>query len=327
MRSMTHMTRLALLGLALVLLSGLGAMAEDKKLRELTVLLDWFPNADHVPIYAARQQGMFATHGLKIDLLPPSDPSAPLKLVAAGKYPLAINYQPSVTIARAQGLPVKSIGVLVEHPLNTISFLKASGIQTPADLKGKTIGYAVAPLDVVLFETIAREAGLGKGDYELINIGFNITPSLLSGKVHAVIGAYWNYEINELALEGHPAGYFPLEKHGVPDFYELVVISNDTFLQNEPETAKRFMMAVAEGLAYAKANPEAALAAYFEANPDVRKELDAKAFEATLPVFATSQEQSLTKWQGFAAYALKNRLIDKPVEASDLFQNVLSTSK
>ncbi len=324
---MTHrtgITRWGLLGLILLLLTSLSAIAEDKKLQDITVLLDWFPNADHVPMYAAQQQGIFAKHGLKIEFLPPSDPSAPLKLVAAGKYALAVNYQPSVTIARSQGLPVKSIGVLVEHPLNTISFLKASGIKTPADLKGKTIGYAVAPLDVVLFETIAREAGLAKGDYELINIGFNITPSLLSGKMHAVIGAYWNYEINELALEGHPAGYFPLEKHGVPDFYELVIISNDTFLQQEPETAKRFMMAIEEGLAYTKKNPEAALAAYFKANPDVRKELDSRAFQATLPVFANSQEQILAKWQGFAAYALKNGLIEKPVEASELFQNVLS---
>jgi len=318
------MTRVGRLCLVLILLTGSIALAEDKKLQDLTVLLDWFPNADHVPIYAAQQKGIFAKHGLHIELLPPSDPSAPLKLVAAGKYPLAVSYQPSVTIARSQGLPVKSIGVLVEHPLNTISFLVASGIKTPADLKGKTIGYAVAPLDVVLFETIAGEAGLAKGDYELINIGFNLTPSLLSGKVHAVIGAYWNYEINELALEGHPAGYFPLEKHGVPDFYELVIISNETFLQKEPETAKRFMMAIEEGLAYTKKNPEAALAAYFEANPDVRKELDAKAFEATLPVFAKHQEQTLAKWQGFTAYALKNGLIEKPVEASDLFQNVLS---
>lgn len=324
MRYDMGMTRIGRLCLTLLLITSAMAMAQDKKLQDLTVLLDWFPNADHVPVYAAQQQGIFAKHGLNIEFLPPSDPSAPLKLVAAGKYPLAVNYQPSVTIARSQGLPVKSIGVLVEHPLNTISFLKASGIKTPADLKGKTIGYAVAPLDVVLFETIAREAGLAKGDYELINIGFNITPSLLSGKVHAVIGAYWNYEINELALEGHPAGYFPLEKHGVPDFYELVVISNDAFLQKEPETAKQFMMAIQEGLAYTKQNPEDALAAYFKANPDVRKELDAKAFEATLPVFANSQTQLLSKWQAFATYALNNGLIDKPVEASDLFQNVLS---
>jgi putative hydroxymethylpyrimidine transport system substrate-binding protein len=287
-------------------------------------MLDWFPNADHVPLYAAQQKGIFKQHGLDVELLAPADPSDPLKLVAAGKYPFAVNYQPSVTIARSQGLPVKAIGVLVEHPLNTISFLKESGIKTPSDLKGKTIGYAVGPLDVVLFETIARNAGLQKEDYELINIGFNITPSLLSGKIDAVIGAYWNYEINELALEGKDAGYFPLEEHGVPDFYELVFISNDTFLKQHPETVKRLMTAMRQAIQFTKDHPDDALAAYFKANPDVRKALDEKAFRATLPVFATTQTQSAAKWTTFAEFALKAGLIEKPVVASELFQNVLA---
>jgi len=307
-----------------VLLVSYSVVAQDSKPTNVTLMLDWFPNADHVPLYAAQQKGMFKQHGLEVELLAPADPNDPLKLVAAGKYPFAINYQPSVTIARSQGLPVKAIGVLVEHPLNTISFLKESGIKTPSDLKGKTIGYAVGPLDVVLFETIARNAGLQKEDYELINIGFNITPSLLSGKIDAVIGAYWNYEINELALEGKDAGYFPLEKHGVPDFYELVFISNDTFLKEHPETAKRLMMAMRQAIQFTKDHPDDALAAYFKANPDVRKALDEKAFRATLPVFATTQTQSEAKWQTFAEFALKAGLIEKPVVASELFQNMLA---
>ncbi len=306
-----------------ILLMGSGVQAQDAKLQKVTMMLDWFPNADHVPIYVAQQKGIFTQHGLAVELLSPSDPNDPLKLVAAGKFPFAVNYQPSVTIARSQGLPVKAVGVLVEHPLNTISFLKKSGIKTPGDLKGKTIGYAVAPLDVILFETIAQKAGMKKGDYELINIGFNITPALLSGRVDAVIGAYWNYEINELALEGQEAGYFPLEKHGVPDFYELVVITHDTFLQTSPATVKRFITAIEQAIQFTKANPDDALAAYLKANPDVRKELDSRAFRATLPVFATTQQQSAQKWQIFADFALKNGLISKPAEVSELFRNVL----
>ena len=297
--------------------------AETKRPQPVTLMLDWFPNADHVPIYAAQQKGIFTRHGLKVDILSPSDPSDPLKLVAAGKYPFAVNYQPSVTIARAQGLPVKAIGILVEHPLNTISFLKKTGIQTPADLKGKTIGYAVAPLDVVLFEAIAQQAGLKKDDYELINIGFNITPALLSGRIDAVIGAYWNYEINELALEGQEAGYFPLEQHGVPDFYELVLITHDTYLNSKPDVVKRFMTAIQEAIQFTQRHPDAALKAYFEANPDVRQELDTRAFRDTLPVFAKTQQQVAEKWQRFAAFALKHGLIAQPVEVADLFRNVL----
>lgn len=321
---MKALIRWAILICMSILLVSHSVVAQDSKPTKVTLMLDWFPNADHVPLYVAQQKGIFKQHGLDVELLAPADPSDPLKLVAAGKYPFAVNYQPSVTIARSQGLPVKAIGVLVEHPLNTISFLKESGIKTPSDLKGKTIGYAVGPLDVVLFETIARNAGLQKEDYELINIGFNITPSLLSGKIDAVIGAYWNYEINELALEGKDAGYFPLEEHGVPDFYELVFISNDTFLKQHPETVKRLMTAMRQAIQFTKDHPDDALAAYFKANPDVRKALDEKAFRATLPVFATTQTQSAAKWTTFAEFALKAGLIEKPVVASELFQNVLA---
>jgi putative hydroxymethylpyrimidine transport system substrate-binding protein len=309
--------------LASLLMSGPVARAAEKQPQSVTLMLDWFPNADHVPIYAAQQKGIFVRHGLTVDLLSPSDPSDPLKLVAAGKYPFAVNYQPSVTIARSQGLPVKAIGILVERPLNTISFLKKTGIQTPADLKGKTIGYAVAPLDVVLFEAIAGRAGLKKNDYELINIGFNITPALLSGRVDAVIGAYWNYEINELALEGQEAGYLPLEQHGVPDFYELVLITHDAYLKQRPDVVKRFMTAIQEAIQFTRAHPDAALKAYFEANPDVRQDLDARAFRDTLPVFAKTQQHITEKWQRFAAFALKHGLISQPVEVADLFRNVL----
>ena len=101
--------------------------------------------------------------------------------MAAGKVPFAVSYQQRVTIARAskEELPIKSIGLLVEHPLNTITFLKKSGIRTPADFKGKTIGYTVAPLDVLLFNAIAANAGLAEDDYKLINIGTNVIAPLL----------------------------------------------------------------------------------------------------------------------------------------------------
>ena len=193
---------------------------------------------------------------------------------------------------------MKSIGVLVEHPLNTITFLKKSGIKTPADFKGKKIGYTVAPLDVLLFNAIAAAAGLTEDDYELINVGANIIAPLLTGAIDAVIGPFRNYEINELKLEGAAAGYFPLEEHGIPDYYELVIISNDAFLQENPMTAKKLMLAIREAIQFTKANPDEALKLYFQANPDVRKELDELAFRDTLELFATTQVQSAEKWGG-----------------------------
>lgn len=298
---------------------------EKTEPEKVTLLLDWFPNVDHAPLYVAQERGIFAKAGLAVELLWGGDPNAPLKLVAAGKAPFAVSYQQSVTVARAseEVLPVKAIGLLVEHPLNTISFLKKTGIRTPADFKGKKIGYTVAPLDVLLFHAIAANAGLAEDDYELINVSTNISASLLSGQIDAVIGPFRNYEINELKLEGAEAGYFPLEEHGIPDYYELVIVSNETYLAEHVETAKKLMLAIQEAIRFTKANPDEALRLFFKANPDARKELEELAFRDTLDVFATTQVQAAEKWAAFATFAYEKGLISRKVEATDCFINLL----
>ena len=292
---------------------------------KVTLLLDWFPNVCHTPLYVARENGIFEKHGLTVELLWGGDPNAPIKLVAAGKYPFAVSYQQSVTVARAseEELPVKSIGLLVEHPLNTITFLKKSGIKTPADFKGKKIGYTVAPLEVLLFNAIAEIAGLKEDDYELINIGTNIIAPLLSDQIHAVIGPFRNYEINLLKLEGAEADFFALEEHGIPDYYELVIITNDSYLKDNKKTAKNLILAIKEAISFTKQNPENALQLFFKANPDSRKELEELAFRDTLDFFATTQIQMKEKWEAFTKFAIEKGLISKVVKVEDLFINLI----
>ncbi len=297
----------------------------ESELAKVTLLLDWFPNVDHAPLYVAQEKKLFAKHGLEVDLRWGGDPDAPLKLVAAGKSQFAVSYQQSVTIARAskEELPVKSIGLLVEHPLNTITFLKKSGIKTPADFKGKTIGYTVAPLDVLLFNAIAANAGLTEDEYKLVNIGTNIIAPLMSGQIDAVIGPFRNYEVNLLKLEGAEAGFFALEKHGIPDYYELVIITNDKYLDDNTKTAKNLMMAIQEAIQFTKKNPDTALQLFFQANPDAKKELETLAFRDTVDLFASTQVQSKEKWEAFAKFALEKKLISKAVKIEDLFVNIL----
>ncbi len=296
---------LALLGLWRLRQPG----APPRAAQHLTLMLDWFPNADHVPLYVAQQLGWFQQAGLDLEIQVPAATADPLKLVAAGQVDLAFNYQPEVVIARSEDLPVVSIGVLVEHPLTTVLFLKDSGIQKPQDLSGRRIGYAVPHLQEILFKAFAEQNGIT--DYQLVNVGFDITPALLTHRVDAVIGAYRNYEKNELELEGHPAGFFALEEHGIPDFYELVVITSDTTLQRRKAALRAFVETLQRAIDFCRAHPDSALHLYFTANPEVRKDLDRKAFFDTLPLYAHSQVQDPEHWATFVDFALQYGLIEK----------------
>ena len=112
---------------ALLLILPAGAAAET-----LTLMLDWFPNVDHLPVYVARHRGLFEKEGLEVRILSPSETSDALKLAAAGKVDLAVSYAPQTVIAAAGGLEVVAVGRLIGHPLTTLLFLRGKGIEKPA---------------------------------------------------------------------------------------------------------------------------------------------------------------------------------------------------
>jgi putative hydroxymethylpyrimidine transport system substrate-binding protein len=300
-------------------LAVLTASAEQRQ--KVVLMLDWFPNPNHVPLYVTQRKGFFEAAGLDVAIQVPADPNDPVKLAAVGKVDFAISYEPSVIIARDQELPITSIGVLVEHPLNTVMFLQQTGITKPRDFKGKTIGIAVSPLDEVLFDAIAKKAGLRRGDYEYVNVGFNLSPALLSGRVDAVVGAYKNYEKIQLELEGKEVGILPLEENGVPDYYELVFIANETILDKRPEVARRFLHAIQRGIQLTLSDTRAALEVFFAAHPDLRDELNRRAFAATLPYYARTQTQDSEKWAAFQDFMLKGGLIKTKTDLSKLYTN------
>ena len=315
------MRRVSILSCCMLLLLSVVVTATAAQRQKVVLMLDWFPNPNHVPLYVTQQKGFFEAAGLDVTLQVPADPNDPVKLAAVDKVDFAISYEPSVILARAQGLPITSIGVLVEHPLNTVMFLKQTGITQPRDFKGKTIGIAVSPLGEAMFDAIAEKAGLKRGDYEYVNVGFNLSPALLSGRVDAVVGAYKNYEKIQLELEGVEVGILPLEENGVPDYYELIFIASERTLQKRPEVAKRFLQAVQRGIQLTLSDTSAALELFFAAHSDLRDELNRRAFAATLPYYARTQVQSGEKWSTFQDFMLKGGLIKTKADLSKLYTN------
>ncbi|MBN1932704.1 MAG: ABC transporter substrate-binding protein [Desulfobacterales bacterium] len=286
---------------------------------KITLMLDWFPNIDHLPLYVAQQEDYFKDAGLTVQILSPSDTTDALKLAASNNVDLAVSYAPQAIMGASSDLPVKVVGRLVEHPLSVLLFLKGKGIEKPSDLKGKTIGYTVPGMMDILTEAFTKINGIE--NYVPINVGFSIVQSLTAGKVDAIMGPYKNYETIALEEKGYAAGYFELTQWGIPDYDELVFICGAETLKKKTQAVQSFVHAVERAISETRQNPQKALESYFKAVPEAPRGMETQAFAITLPLYASHQRLENQRWQKFADFALKFGLIEKKVDAQVLFES------
>jgi putative hydroxymethylpyrimidine transport system substrate-binding protein len=288
------------------------AYANDK----ITVLLDWFVNPDHATILAAEYSGAFARHGLDVKIVAPADPSLPPRQIAAGQADLALTYQPQLYLMADQGLPVVRVGTLINQPLNTLVALSDSGIKTIADFKGKRIGFSVAGLDDSVVDTMLQYAGVSPSDVKLVNVNFALVTALTSHQVEGVVGAYRNFEVNELKEMGKTPVVFIPEDYGVPPDDELVLIAN----KKEAHDAKiaAFLDALKEGTAYLQAHPDEMWAAFIKQHPDLNNTLNKTAWYQTLSYFAKDPFYlDQKRYLDYEAFMYSHKLISKKPALSD----------
>lgn len=281
------------------------AMANEK----LTLVLDWYINPDHAPIMVAEQIGAFKAQGLDVKIVPPSDPALPPRLVAAGQADLAITYQPQVHFFADEGLPLVRVGTLINSPLNTIIALDKR-IKTPADLKGKKVGYSVSGIEQATLATMAQHDHIDPQSIKLINVNFQLTSALLAGQVDAVIGGYRNIEALELKLQGKDPQVMNVEDFGVPAYDELVIVAN----RDEIHAAKikKFLVALQEGVAYLRAHPQETWQAFAAAHPELNTELNQQAWQQTAPLFADHPAAlDKARYEAYEQFLYNNKLVKK----------------
>jgi putative hydroxymethylpyrimidine transport system substrate-binding protein len=260
------------------------AFAQDK----MTLLLDWFINPDHGPIIVAQEKGFFADQNLEVEIVAPADPADPPKLVAAGKAELAISYQPSQHLQVAEGLPLLRVGTLVATPLNCLLVLEDGPIKTIADLKDKKVGFSVAGVEEALLTAILGRHGLGMSDIELVNVNWSLSPSLMSGQVSAVIGAYRNFELNQMEIEGIAGRCFYVEEEGVPTYDELIYVANKNTM--DVDLIRRFLRATELATQYIVNHPDESWNVFKGYSVELDDQLNAKAWIDTLARFALRPE-------------------------------------
>ena len=255
---------------------------------KMTLLLDWFVNPDHAPIIVAREKGFFADQGLQVEVIAPADPSDPPKLIAAGKGDLAISYQPQIHLQVAEGLPLIRVGTLVSTPLNCLLVLKDGPIKKISDLKGKKVGFSVAGVEEALLTAILGKHGLKMSDIELVNVNWSLSPSLMSKQVDAVLGAYRNFELNQMEIEKVPGRCFYVEEEGVPTYDELIYIANTKLM--DKGKIRRFLRATELATQYIVNHPEESWKVFSSTSKELGDQLNEMAWSDTLPRLALRPE-------------------------------------
>ncbi len=256
-------------------------------------MLDYFPNADHAGIYAAQAGGHFADAGLKVDIRQPTDPAAPIKQVAAGRVDLAVSYEPEVLRARDKGLRVVAVGAIVRKPLTSIISLPRGGIRSPKDLEGKTVGTAGIDYQSAFLRTILLNAGVDPKTVKERNVGFGFSAALLTRKVDATLGAFWNYEGTELRLKGRRPRIIRLEKAGVPTYDELVLVANADALERDGGRIRAFVGALARGTNELNEDPDAAIRGLLEGQPRSRSQAAARRRQGDLAAVPAGRGQAI----------------------------------
>jgi putative hydroxymethylpyrimidine transport system substrate-binding protein len=315
---------------SLVIAAGMGCGEKSEKgsadAERFDLALDFYVNPDHAGIYAALDRGYFDEAGLDVRPQVPSDPSAPIKQVAAGRVDLAISYEPEVLLARDQGLDVIAVAALVQKPLTSLISTGDAGIEAVPDLEGKTIATAGIPYQDVFLDSILGQADLRPADVSVVDVGLNLLPAVISGRADAMLGGFRNIEGVDLAERGEDPNVVPVDELGIPTYDELVLVASRERLEEDPEEIRLFLAALERGTEAAVADPELATDAVLEEGDALDPRLTEAEVEATLPLLRSPGKQDYgymkpREWQDFIGFMADKGQISTRFSPAEVLTN------
>ncbi|GAA0372657.1 ABC transporter substrate-binding protein [Bacillus horti] len=319
---------LLLMSLVLAACSQTGSSSDN---HEVSIMLDWYPNAVHSYLYVAEEKGYFEEEGVNVSIQFPTNPTDPLNLVAADRITLGLYYQPDVIMARAnENVPVKAIASIVRSPLNHIVLLEDSPIQSPKDLEGLKLGYPGIPLNEALMHTMISHDGGDPDAVDMIDVGFELGSSMVTNNVDAVIGAYINHEVPVLRHEGYETRYFNPTDFGVPAYNEIVLVTSENTWEEEREGIEAFWRAARKGFEFMQQNPDEALSILLsnqdQTNFPLIEEVEKESMSILLPKMTGEGEafgsQQISSWEEVRDWMYEAGLITTSPEAEEFFINI-----
>ncbi len=306
-----------------------GGDAEVEELTDITFVLDWTPNTNHTGLYVAISEGYFEEAGLNVTVVQPPEDGAEL-LVASGQAQFGVSFQDYLApaFAQAEPLPITAVAAVLAHNHSGIISLAEKGITSPAELEGHSYATWDLPTELAMMRSVMETDGGNFDNVELI-------PSMVTDEVTALqsdsVDSIWVfYAWAGIACEvaGLETNYFAFSDiDPVFDFYTPVIIANNSFLEESPETAKAFMAALSKGYEYAIENHEAAADILIAANPELEdsRDLVLASQQYLEGVYQAESarwgEFDAERWNGFFNWLGENGLTESVIPENTGFTN------
>ena len=293
--------------------------------KELSLALDWYPNSNHAGIYSAIDEGFFDEEGIKLSVYTPSDPTAIISSVASGRDDFGLSYHPDILQAQSAGLEIVSVLSISQHPLNSIMTLKKSSIKNPSDLRGKVVGYPGIPSNKAMLETVLSSQNININDVETVDVGFELVKALVSGSVDAIIGAYWTHESIVMELQGYEIEIMRLEEWGVPDYYELILITNKSFLEENKSDVEKVVNSFKKGYEFSIKNPQESITSLISIAGEeiVEEDVERAGVELLIPMWQSNNlpfgHQDISKWEETYEWMYQNNFLENELIIENLF--------
>ena len=252
-------------------------------------------------------------------------------LFRSGQSDIGLYYQQDVILARAnQNIPVRSIGTIVQSPLNIVLSLKEKNILSPADLAGKKIGYAGTELSEALIESMLKDVGVDFHQVTMIDVGFDLMSSMTTGNVDATIGCLVNHEVPQMEEEGFEVNYFFPDDFGVPTYYEMVFVVNDRAADQDKDMLGGFLRAARKGFDDTVTDPAGSLAILLDhqnaENFPLTETVEVKSLDVLLPCMQNEDTEFLTQtakmWQDNIDWLFEESLIKNKISPDELMADI-----
>jgi len=291
-------------------------------------VLNYTPGPQHEEFVVAVNDGFYEDAGLDVTMTSPAATTDPIKLVAGGSADIGVGYAGDVVAAAAEGVPITAVATIHRRIALGLLSKPGSGIETPQDLIGKTVGLTAIPQNNAMFNELLAANDIDPSEVNVVPVGFNGPQLVASGEIDAADAVSWYENGVYEQLTGDVPTYLEFTDFGVPDGYFMTLITSNRYLAENPETVQKFVEATLKAEKWTIENPEEAQSILLENVEDVTPEfaVNSRRILNTVIVDDVSQKQGLgwsdpDVWQQQADFYLKSGQITKAVDTSAIFTN------